>query len=1332
MTDITSYMNSESYEPFPPASMQSGMVCLGQYTEDKEWYRGLIEEVISESNALVNFVDYGNKEVISLDRISVLPEKFAKFPLQCFHCSVVSPTGSDPSWNMDQVEQFRRLVPENEEAFTVTVLDTDKEKSLHLVRLNKSGQDVDITPLLNPKIEGSGVETSVSGGLLPPSRPLELLHVEGSNLSMMAVKGSKTPSQDSGSDNGESETTDDGSEGKLLIQAPFKLNLAVQEEVLEVSVVFVESPSLIYIQRADCKAELDTLSEEIEQFCASFEDGRNFQLTFCEGDFVLAKWSEDEQWYRGEIIGVDSGSDGVLKVSFIDYGNVEVILSSSMVMCPKNFLELPAQAIPCSLAQVPHRDSWPLSYRDLIMELVEDKMMQASVVLPGSQGMKATVKLEDVESKLDVSQAVLVKLQEECEGGSSEVIAEEDEEGLEEEEETEAGVKGESKVEGGGVTLPERAIAPGSTHKVLVISCSSPHSIVCQLPSELESLEAVTNRLAELYEGAAVTTSPLLPSDVVEGMFVAAQFSEDQQWYRAQVVSCNDLPQYKVLYVDFGNSELVGLESLRPLDASLAVYPSLAVCCSLSGLETEEESSPTIADRLMELCADGECDMTVVSLDAGCCSVVLTSSQGVSLATVLNEENLASTKRDSLDAENVADAASPVKVLSDSSPEVIVEESSPEVLVEESSPEVLVDESPAVSIEKRQVEESDALEQEEEGLIPKGASISAVGQAVSPPPGPVPSGKIDIKEQVLSSAVEQMEELATTFPPDMMKSSIEASQPLSYQKNEAPDQVTAVENETPPMTDLCTPTTPTSPPTTPVTSTHSVSPHTPLNSPAPTPPPPAVSVTVIPPTPTNVTSEVDPHANTSPPPPATPPTPAPSTPTPATSPTPATLIADDAPATPATSASTSPFVTPPTTAASTPPPTTPPTLDTTTSPYVTPPTTTASTPPPASPPTTVTTAPPTADTTTPPTATPPTADTTTPPTATSPTADTTTPPTATPPTTVSTPPTATLPASDTTTPPPVTPSTADTPPVSKAFAPTPSTADSLPPSAADPNTAPSDAPPSTLPVTGSPPTTHTSDAVRVTETYLPTNLTLGSRCSVRVTMTSSPDSFTCQLTEQQEQLSELMSAIASRQYVIGVEEDFVPVPSLPVCACSSKGDVWQRGLVVSVGQVSDTYTVLFVDYGSIETLPVERIRRLEASFVSGLSPQSVQCSLPVLLASDLNPEQPSEWDDWELVWPSSCVTVFKKLVGTEDGGQFFIEPVECREDGGYVVRLFNNQLDVQKALVAKLQDPKLRVIKEAVDAADTSAAGNEICNGTDLVCDDGVVSDGNKVSFVWL
>ena len=253
------------------------------------------------------------------------------------------------------------------------------------------------------------------------------------NISTLALKGSSHASGEDLSDTESSEEGSDqgGGEGGPLIKAPFKLTLSLLED-FEAMVAYVQSPSLIFLQRLDCQAELKKLFFEIEQYCASFTE-KQHQEIFQEGDFVLAQYS-DEVWYRAKVM--EAGAGASFHVFFIDFGNTEIISPGKMVMCPKNYLELPCQAIACSLADVPHRDSWPEEYKNVLDEQVSGRVVKVKVVHPVSKGMKRpTVRIEDKETGANVAQMVLNYLYDECKQGnvSNYVIPEEPEEEDEEE-----------------------------------------------------------------------------------------------------------------------------------------------------------------------------------------------------------------------------------------------------------------------------------------------------------------------------------------------------------------------------------------------------------------------------------------------------------------------------------------------------------------------------------------------------------------------------------------------------------------------------------------------------------------------------------------------------------------------------------------------------------------------------------------------------------------------------------------------------------------------------------------------------------------------------------
>lgn len=68
------------------------------------------------------------------------------------------------------------------------------------------------------------------------------------------------------------------------------------------------------------------------------------------GDFGVAKFSEDNRWYRARLITCEGHNQ--IKIVFVDFGNIEIKSIKEFFPLHKLFTELPAQAIGCSLCEV--------------------------------------------------------------------------------------------------------------------------------------------------------------------------------------------------------------------------------------------------------------------------------------------------------------------------------------------------------------------------------------------------------------------------------------------------------------------------------------------------------------------------------------------------------------------------------------------------------------------------------------------------------------------------------------------------------------------------------------------------------------------------------------------------------------------------------------------------------------------------------------------------------------------------------------------------------------------------------------------------------------------
>ena len=116
----------------------------------------------------------------------------------------------------------------------------------------------------------------------------------------------------------------------------------------------------------------------------------------------------------------------------------------------------------------------------------------------------------------------------------------------------------------------------------------NPANFTCQPVATTEQLAAVMEQVKD-YVNSGNTLTPLACSNLKPGQPILAQYPEDQEWYRAEVMEWNETTQTtKLRYVDYGNDAEVPLSItqhiLEPLIISL---PKQAIPCRLSGVEPQ-------------------------------------------------------------------------------------------------------------------------------------------------------------------------------------------------------------------------------------------------------------------------------------------------------------------------------------------------------------------------------------------------------------------------------------------------------------------------------------------------------------------------------------------------------------------------------------------------------------------------------------------------------------------------------------------------------------------------------------------------------------------------
>ena len=93
-------------------TVEDNMVVAALFSEDESWYRAKVVKV-GEEEVIVQFLDHGNQETVTMESLRKLLTGFSELPLQAVECSLagVVPKGGG-EWSEDMSEAFTEITLE--------------------------------------------------------------------------------------------------------------------------------------------------------------------------------------------------------------------------------------------------------------------------------------------------------------------------------------------------------------------------------------------------------------------------------------------------------------------------------------------------------------------------------------------------------------------------------------------------------------------------------------------------------------------------------------------------------------------------------------------------------------------------------------------------------------------------------------------------------------------------------------------------------------------------------------------------------------------------------------------------------------------------------------------------------------------------------------------------------------------------------------------------------------------------------------------------------------------------------------------------------------------
>ena len=501
--DIHNLASSGKLDMFESATTVSvGELCVAQFSEDQQWYRAQVLSVYPESNEVeVFFIDYGNSETTSIQKLLRTTQKIGELPPQAYQASLSNVEPNGGSWSDASIELLRELV-------------LDRELTGQAEKLTKNGVLL-INMYVDNTTKAKVAEQLVAAGFGHWKKSL----TRSSSVSSTGSSGASRHSQSSNEANHASSSV------KLQ---KFKVMV---EEYLDLCVSHCEGPELFYCQPIKHSSDLSELLNRLNEFYSKVRADELSLKTYTAGQTCCARFSEDTNWYRG-VIKDDSlvKSQRKALIQFLDFGNSELLDLSEIKELKAEYVPLPALALKCALAGVRppkgHSNFPPESIEKfesltidkhligLVTAIDEDSKMCLILYDTTNGSEEVTIGQEMVTSGHAMPSSSIDGLQISIATSSRSSVRSQD-----------------NVTQQKYVSL---AIEIGNVEKVFVAYALTPHEFYCQLSKSADSLEQLMTDLNTEYENLGPNQNKLISH--VSGTPCCAVFHEDRRFYRAEVL----------------------------------------------------------------------------------------------------------------------------------------------------------------------------------------------------------------------------------------------------------------------------------------------------------------------------------------------------------------------------------------------------------------------------------------------------------------------------------------------------------------------------------------------------------------------------------------------------------------------------------------------------------------------------------------------------------------------------------------------------------------------------------------------------------------------------
>ncbi|XP_066478363.1 tudor domain-containing protein 6 [Tiliqua scincoides] len=545
---------------------QPGSLCCVMLKENS-YHRALVTKVQGK-DIEVYLVDRGNTEVVDLTKVKELLPQFRDLPAVALRCALANPSSQSRLWSSDAVDYFRKAVLNKELVIQVLGMQGD----IYIVELfdNSLGGEKNVG-----KIMSQGNYTEYVKEVKEPLKKLldEPLRrsSEGIEQTSTRIKSTKEESSENTCHLSCKAVAEEDSCATLNpLSYPVQKHSEIRpgfscEEQLEVGstvdvvVSYTESPSLFWCQLDQSSQDLKALMAKIQDYCINSAQPHDWPNPVC-----LAKYAADGKWYRAHIVNAMSQTEEV-EVTYVDYGNKELVSRKDLRATRAEFLQLRAQAFTCSLYNLIQPNGqdpfvWDEKGTEAFQEFVD---AASKLELKCTKFALAALNNKDLFNIVDL----ITPFESVCHFLTRKGLA--------------RAVQPEKPLTSSVHLLSyyysTHDLKIGSEEVVYVTHVHDPCLFYCQLARSADVLGLLTaniGKLSKMWHSLQASQAP--------GNLYLAKYT-DGCWYRATVSSAKSTKE--AFFVDFGNTLSLKNEDLIQIPNNayeILLLPVQAIKCSLS------------------------------------------------------------------------------------------------------------------------------------------------------------------------------------------------------------------------------------------------------------------------------------------------------------------------------------------------------------------------------------------------------------------------------------------------------------------------------------------------------------------------------------------------------------------------------------------------------------------------------------------------------------------------------------------------------------------------------------------------------------------------------